>query len=272
MLYSPLRYPGGKNKILPIVKKICEANQIEHFLELFCGGANLGLNLLIGGTVSTITINDRDPLIYAFWYSVLHHSTALCFKIREARVDIQNWRRQKKILDTKNDIKDLIKLGFAAFFLNRTNFNGILSARPIGGLAQTGRNKIDSRFPKKKLIQKIKFISKFSEKINLIGGRDALEIIKIFDKKKSKINNKMFYFDPPYLTKSKKLYDDSLFQKKDHSKLAFLISNIKSHWIISYDACDKIQRMYHFAPQKLFYSPRELMFFSKNIARHVSKN
>ena len=49
---------------------------------------------------------------------------------------------------------DSLELGFATFFLNRTNFSGVLDAGPIGGYEQTGRYLINARYNKLDLTKK----------------------------------------------------------------------------------------------------------------------
>ena len=45
--YSPLRYPGGKNKLAKFVGLICEKNNINgHYIEPYAGGASVALFLL----------------------------------------------------------------------------------------------------------------------------------------------------------------------------------------------------------------------------------
>ena len=70
MIYSPLRYPGGKNKLSAFIAKLCVDNNItEHYIEPYAGGASVALFLLIEGFVDRVTINDFDRSIYALWYS-----------------------------------------------------------------------------------------------------------------------------------------------------------------------------------------------------------
>ena len=84
--YSPLRYPGGKNKLAKFVALICERNNINgHYVEPYAGGASVALFLLIHGYVKEITINDFDRAIYAFWYSVLNDTERFCRKIKKDR-------------------------------------------------------------------------------------------------------------------------------------------------------------------------------------------
>lgn len=48
MFYSPLRYPGGKNRLAKSIAKICIENNINgHYIEPYAGGASIALNLLI---------------------------------------------------------------------------------------------------------------------------------------------------------------------------------------------------------------------------------
>ena len=62
MNYSPLRYPGGKSKIAPLIKLIIQ--NLEQpgvtYIEPFAGGAGVALSLLLEGVVEQIIINDYD--------------------------------------------------------------------------------------------------------------------------------------------------------------------------------------------------------------------
>ncbi len=71
---SPLRYPGGKTCLYPLVSRILQNNRLErrHYAEPFAGGCGLALALLYEGHVSDIHINDVDASIWALWHSVLN--------------------------------------------------------------------------------------------------------------------------------------------------------------------------------------------------------
>ena len=72
MNYSPLRYPGGKSKIAPLVNLIMNNAGIKHgtYIEPFAGGAGVALSLLFTEKVNRIVINDYDRAIYSFWHSI----------------------------------------------------------------------------------------------------------------------------------------------------------------------------------------------------------
>ena len=69
ILNSPLRYPGGKNRLARFVASVCEKNGMEgHYMEPYAGGPSVALYLLLNRYVREIIINDLDRSVYAFWF------------------------------------------------------------------------------------------------------------------------------------------------------------------------------------------------------------
>lgn len=54
MIYSPLRYPGGKGKLAPFMKVLIEktGHKGGTYIEPFAGGAGIALDLLENDIVS----------------------------------------------------------------------------------------------------------------------------------------------------------------------------------------------------------------------------
>ena len=77
---------------------------------------------------------------------------------------MKEWEKQKRIYE---NTRSEFLLGFATFFLNRTNYSGVITGGPIGGFEQKGQWKIDARFNKKSLIDRIERISYFK---SLLSG------------------------------------------------------------------------------------------------------
>lgn len=275
MFYSPLRYPGGKNKLSKFISKICVDNHIKgHYVEPYAGGASVALHLLIEQKVKQITINDFDRSIYAFWHSVLKNTKKLCDLIENTEVNIENWEKAKEVQKNKSKAK-LLDLGFSTFFLNRTNISGIINAGVIGGLKQKGKYKIDCRFNKKELLGRIKLIAKHKKQIKLYN-LDALELINKI-KKESKNKQTIFYFDPPYYLKGVSLYMNH-YTSDQHKEVSNAIRNIKNiNWIVSYDNTPEIEKIYSWVSKKLIkkYSfnhsayrareGKEILFFSDSL-------
>jgi len=275
MFYSPLRYPGGKNKLAKFIAKICVDNNINgHYVEPYAGGASVALYLLIEKKVGKITINDYDRSIYAFWYSVLKNTKKLCDLIENTEINIKNWERAREVQMDKQKSR-LLDLGFSTFFLNRTNISGIINAGVIGGKNQNGEYKIDCRFNKIQLIKRIKLISKYKKQIELYN----LDALKLVEKIQKESNNKktIFYFDPPYYLKGASLYMN-YYEDNQHKEVADIIKRIKNiNWIVSYDNTHEIKNIYKWVSRNRTkkYSfnhsayrareGKEILFFSRKL-------
>lgn len=272
MFYSPLRYPGGKNKLAAFVAKICIDNKIDgHYVEPYSGGASVALFLLLEGYVKRITINDMDRSLYAFWYSVLNKSEDLCKLIDDTELNIVNWKVQREVQNSKESA-DLLELGFSTLFLNRTNRSGIIRGGVIGGTSQDGDYKIDCRFNKEQIKKRIRLIASRKESISLYQ-EDAVNLIDKIEAEQEN-SNAIFYFDPPYYLKAESLYMNH-YAFENHKAVSDRISKIKKlKWIVSYDNNDNIQKLYSEFPKKEYsfnhsaYVAREgkeILFFSNGL-------
>lgn len=237
--YSPLRYPGGKTILFPFfVKKIEESGLRDvTYVEAFAGGAGAALALLFNEVVDHIVINDLDKAIYSFWRSATFESERFIEKIERTPVTVKEWRKQKAIYENKRAKR--FERGFATFFLNRTNRSGILNGGPIGGLDQTGKWKIDARYNKKALIQRIRDIAEYKNRIT-VTNEDGVDLVSRYLRKK----NVFVYLDPPYYDKSADLYLN-IFQEKDHARLAKkLNAHPDATWLLTYDNKPEIRKLY----------------------------
>ena len=239
--YSPLRYPGGKGRLYPFVAAVIKNTGIEHpvYIEPFAGGAGLALSLLYNGIVEEIVINDYDKAIYSMWKAILTQTTAFVELIRNTPVSVDEWYHQKEIYSTQRE-KYTLELGFATFYLNRTNRSGILSAGPIGGYQQTGNYLIDARYNKDDLIKRVEKIAKYKKNIHLYN-HDIRSFIRSYIPKY--IDRAFVYFDPPYYKKGKYLYKN-FFEEKDHQDIHDLITELDCPWMVTYDNAQEIRRIY----------------------------
>lgn len=236
---SPLRYPGGKSKLYNLVDSIISqyGDTVDTYVEPFAGGASIALKLLENKRIKKIIINDINTGVFSFWNSICNDTESFLRLLNDTEVNIDNYLIQKQIYE--NEKNPSLELGFATFFLNRTNFSGVLNAGPIGGYNQTGTNLITARFNKEDLIKKIETVAENSSNI-AIYNFDILEFIKQVEKKKKKI---FTYFDPPYFVKGKALYTNFL-EKEDHLRIYKEISKIKTPWILTYDNVPEIAEIY----------------------------
>lgn len=270
---SPLRYPGGKYKLYKYVSALVSENNCSTYIEPFCGGAAVALQLLFDGIVQNIIINDYDYSIYCFWYCILNQTEEFVRKIRDTDVTIDEWHNQKIMRENQDDY-GMIEIAFSTFFLNRTNRSGIIDkAGPIGGLQQAGNYPIDCRFNKERLISQIQKIAEYKKHIQIFN-LEALDFIEEVITKKRKC---FIFFDPPYYGKGPGLYAN-FYSHGDHANLAKKILHLLRNrkWIVTYDNANEIKSMYAKANGAVFtlqYSLQnkklgsEVIFFSKKTRR-----
>lgn len=238
--YSPLRYPGGKNCIFPFMARLFYENNLlgTSYAEPYAGGAGLALHLLLEGYVKRIYINDLDPSIYLFWKAVLYRTEELCEWIESVPIDINTWRYYKDIYKKGVEVDEL-QIAKSTFYLNRTNISGVLDAGPIGGYSQTAKFKIDARFNKEDLINKIRIVASRKQDISL-SNYDGIEFAKSLNRKRSDV---FIYLDPPYVDKGHFLYMNC-FKEEDHIELSRFVSKLKKRWMVSYDMNEMILNNY----------------------------
>ncbi len=264
--FSPLRYPGGKTFLTSELGRIIEKIGLDRpvYVEPYAGGAGMALSLLFAEKVKKIVINDLDSAIYAFWKSVTEQSEQFTRKIIKTPVTISEWEKQKKIY--LDESASLFNRGFATFFLNRTNRSGVMNAGPIGGIKQTGDYKINARYNKKNLADRVRKIGEYKNRIEVFNEEGIT-----FTKRYLGRKNTFIYLDPPYFRKGAMLYLNH-YEKDDHKQLANLLNaNAKRNWVLTYDAIKDVQKLYtkrHKKRINLKYrvrnsiSAREFMIFS----------
>jgi DNA adenine methylase len=241
---SPLRYPGGKTQLAPFVIDLARANDLYGgvYAEPFAGGAGIAWRLLLNGDMTEVWLNDIDPVIFAFWKTVVFCPDDICERILKTPITMTEWHKQKAILSERaSSEKDL---AFATLFLNRTNRSGILKGGVIGGKDQLGDYKLDCRFNRKDLIAKIQRIHNYKDVVRL-SSLDAEVCLRGWNKalpKRGLIN-----IDPPYFQQGKDLYL-SFYDPKDHARLASLVRGLKAPWMLTYDDAPEIEQLYTEVP------------------------
>lgn len=238
--YSPLRYPGGKSCIFPFMAQYFYENNLVgiDYAEPYAGGAGLALRLLMEEYVGQIYINDYNPSIYAFWKMILKYPDDFCEWIMNVEVSVDNWYKYKQI-QKDYSTADMMELAKSTFFLNRTNISGVIKGGIIGGISQKGKYGITARFKKEELIEKIKIISRFADRI-IVSNEDGILFARKIDRKQRRT---FIYLDPPYYQKGADLYMN-YFTDKDHIDLSNVVKKIKNPWLVSYDNQSFILNLY----------------------------
>jgi DNA adenine methylase len=255
--YTPLRYPGGKAKLGPFLGELFRANAIIGgiYAEPYAGGAGAALHLLFRGFASKIFLNDLDTGVAAFWRAILNHNDRFAEKIERVSLNVDEWDRQREIYREGHAGFDL---GFAFFYLNRTNRSGIMNGGIIGGRDQSGEWGIDARFNRTDLASRVRAIGTLKRSIT-VTRKDALTFLDSVPE--VIVGSKgLVYLDPPYYAKGPDLYPN-FYSHRDHRGIAKYLKRFSVPWLLTYDDCAEIRQMYqHFdvRESELSYSAREV--------------
>lgn len=237
---TPLRYPGGKGRLTAFLRHVLAANNLGNatYIEPYAGGAGAALAMLTAGDVDSIVINDLDPAIHAFWFSAVHRNRELYARVSECEVSLEEWHRQREIYK-RRDTTNLLELGFATLYLNRTNRSGVLNAGVIGGQSQSGTYRVGSRFYRETLLNRLNILNSLSGRIT-VTNFDGTALIERY----AGLDSSFFYIDPPYFDKGSFLYMNS-FIDKDHARLAQILQeNRQVPWVLTYDDAPQIRDLF----------------------------
>lgn len=223
--------------------------------EPFAGGAGASLALLFEERAPEVRINDADRAIADFWWAVTNRCDEFVALIRRTRVSMAEWRRQRETYRSTSRVSRL-RRAFAAFYLNRCNRSGIIfNGGPIGGVKQQGAWKLGARFNKDDLVARCQRVAEYRDRLT-VSNVDGISFIR-----EQRSLRTFFFIDPPYFEKGQSLYlnvADSAY----HADLAsYLRSMPDDAWLVTYDDCPEIRRLYRgwasIRPFSLRYSASE---------------
>lgn len=241
---SPFRYPGGKAFFADHLREAVEKlpGGTTRYLEPYAGGAGAALRLLGVDAVDFVHLNDADPCVFHAWHALIHDTERFIDRVANVPVNIATWHEQKAIVAHPASA-DSFSLGFATFFMNRTNRSGIVQgAGPIGGYEQKGDWRLDVRFNREAVIERVKWLGSQRDRVilsNLDGLRFLKETSNTIDLARS-----LYFVDPPYVSAGSRLYMNGM-KERDHRVLgAYLCSGIIPNWIVTYDDCPLIRKSY----------------------------
>lgn len=255
---SPLRYPGGKSKMLPLLYQSLNKENICNFVEPFAGGAGVGLALLESNLIQSYILNDIDYGIYALFQTIKTCPEALIEKIKSSSLTHEDFYTARQQVHNGYANCDLPEAAWALLITNRLSFSGIPKAGPLGG-KNGAKQQLLSRWNPDDLIKRINKIHNLSDRIT-VTNREAFEIIE----EQYWTPNTTIFIDPPYYQKGKQLYTH-YFDEVQHITLAETLRLLSTGCpgadiLLSYDNEIFIKDLYYWAPTtniKLHYSVKE---------------
>lgn len=239
---SPLRYPGGKSKLIDYIYFKLNSNNTNVFVEPFAGGASVGLSLLDAGVINNLILNDIDFGIYSLFFIIKNNPNRLINKINKYKPTHKDYFKAQETIKSNYKNCDEFKAAWSLLLVNRLAYSGICKANPLGG-KNGSMNDLLVRWNPKTLCNRIDKINKMSNKITVLN-MDALELIEEMYWEPSTT----IFIDPPYFKKGKDLYEH-YYNKEDHIKLNVLLDNLYqgmpgADMILTYDNDEYIEWLY----------------------------
>lgn len=257
---SFFRYPGGKSKLKKeIISKINISADLE-YREPFFGGGSIGCEIIDKHLTNKIWINDKDFGISCLWTATIQYPNLLKSLVKNFIPSIEKFDEFKNILTSSEQPKlysefEISNYGFMKLAIHQISYSGLgtMSGGPLGGRksdnvrgANTNIIKypIDCRWSPDHIYKKIdklhKQFSSVSVRLNKCTNCDFVDVI--CDNK----HDAIIYLDPPYYKKGNDLYQHG-FNEQDHIRLSRALQNTKHQWVLSYDDCPEVRKIYNWA-------------------------
>lgn len=245
---SPLRYPGGKARLANYLSDLFDHQfgfmELEIWIEPFAGGAGAGLTLLDAGVVEEVWLYDKNPAIAALWRTILTDGDTFASRVEATTPNMTMWTDAKHTLAAvaAGQQLDDSEVAFAAFITNRCSRSGIITpaAGPMGGNAQSGRWRLDSRFNGPALANRLRHVASLSG----LRFTEADAVDRIRDLDDCGFEHEVLLFvDPPYFAEGNRLYPTGM-TADDHGHLAVALNGSPARWILTYDAHPAVLDLY----------------------------
>ncbi|ROO82921.1 DNA adenine methylase [Actinocorallia herbida] len=230
---SPLRYPGAKSSLAPVIARIItsakqseEVPEVNLLVEPFAGGASASLRMIGEGVVDRILLADADPLVTAMWQVAASDTEQLIDRMHDewnryvchgGQTAVDRWDYWRAWTPKPGTTASTRRLEYATkcLFLNRTTFSGILhgKAGPIGGRTQASAYPISCRWNPVSITERLRYVGHLYQVGRLVDvwckdWRRTLDDVPEYYPQllPSRV---VAYLDPPYVEKSSVLYRTS---------------------------------------------------------------
>lgn len=219
---SPLNYTGGKYKLLSQILPLFPKD-INTFVDLFCGGANVSLNV----NAKKIICNDINKPVIDFCNEVQKLNSQQALNILKKTINKYNLSKtnEEGFKNIRNDYNNgnrewymfYAMLTHAFNYQIRFNKNGEYNM-PFGRNRSSFNPSLEKKF--------IEFIDRINSLNIVFTNRDFRKLdIK-------KLNKGDFvYADPPYLISTASYNENGGWTTKDEKDLYSLLDNLNQHGI-----------------------------------------
>lgn len=247
---SPLRYPGGKARL---VKNILEyaPKEYSEYREPFLGGGSVLISLLEQNeNIMAFKASDLFWELYNFWRQLKENKDNLAALVKSFRKVYTNSHNGhdlhslcKKMFSDSRALSTNIDKAAGFFILNRISFSGLTLS---GGYSRAA---FETRFCDQH-IERLNEVGTALNKRNIELTNNSYEYLLFLPPSSEKDNKSCWiYMDPPYDIGSKTLYGKNGDKHSgfDHTKFADDCKSSPYRWLISYNDNEYIRGLFSWA-------------------------
>lgn len=227
-----LRYPGGKSRAAGWLVDRMPKDMI-HYLEPMIGGGSVFLEVYKRNPYLQFQISDLYQPLVSFWKQMLYDRRRLALEILSiwhSHPDVESRRKLFHRLQSSTPTAEIDR-AVKFFILNRMSFSGCTEA---GGFSQSAAM---TRFTFSSIERLGKLVLPRQLKVQQADVFAVLE-------SRTGFHSSFFFLDPPYFT-AKRLYgNNGELHSFDHERLAEVLKQLPYKFMLTYDDCPEIRRLY----------------------------
>lgn len=242
---SPLRYAGGKSKMIDHFISCLEPTKAQCLVSPYVGGGSIEFSLLEAGIVNELVINDLDRDLITFYRAVFYDTDNLIDLILNTRVT-KKFYHECHVNIVSGTLSEFpipsVEKAFRYLVNNRCSYSGIYNAGIQGG-KNGSENSFLQRYKPKSLAKRIETLAKMRDRVTILN-EDALSVIEEWSWR----DNTTFIIDPPYIDKGANLYRLAYNDLSEHQALFDLLAEFNHSfpnvdYIIYYDNSKEFENL-----------------------------
>lgn len=231
---SPLRYPGGKQKAIASISAMLPKG-CEEYREPMLGGGSAFFHARSIGLAKHYWLNDLFRELYCFWKTVQDDELCerLCEELHQLRNSFSSVEEIKDYFLSQRHRRPKSEFETAKlfFFFNRVTFSGTTKAGGFSEAAAINRftaSSIERLRPLPAALSNVRITNTDFKDIVTADGADVF-----------------MFIDPPYVTAQRLYGPKGELHQFDHEQLAHLLRKTQHRFLITYDDCDDVRRLYN---------------------------
>ncbi|MDD1505393.1 DNA adenine methylase [Lysinibacillus sp. CNPSo 3705] len=119
------------------------------------------------GAIEELHLNDLDYGIYSLWWTILHMSAELIYRINNTQPSREQYFKAQQNIKQGFKGMDMLDAAWDTLIVNRLAYSGISKANPLGG-KNGSQKQLLARWSPQSLTKRITCIANMADKITFI--------------------------------------------------------------------------------------------------------